>query len=94
MEYVSADAVKRYKPDPKTYEHLIETQRADTGDLAPSEVYLVSANPFDIVGAQAAGMGTVWVDREKKGWSDGLGKPKHIVPNLEEILEILRKEGG
>lgn len=54
----------------------------------------MSANPFDIVGAQAAGMGTVWVDRENKGWSDGLGKPKHIVPNLEGILDILRKERG
>lgn len=92
MEYISVDAVKRFKPDRKTYEHVVQIQKAHIPNLDPSEVYVVSANPFDVVGAQKAGLGTIWVDREGNGWCDGLGKPQHIVRSLEGILKILKTQ--
>lgn len=71
----------------------MQTQQVELGPLDPSEAYLISSNPFDIVGAARAGMGTVWVDREGNGWADGLGKPKHVVRSLEEVVGIVRKGG-
>lgn len=36
-------------------------------------MWLVSGNPFDVVGARSVGMQAAWVDRGGKGWVDGLG---------------------
>lgn len=95
MQYVSVDAIRRYKPDPKTYEYFVQTQQMQIGELDPSEVVLVSANPFDVVGAAGAGMGSVWVDREGRGWGDGLGRPGHVVRSLEEVVGVVeRGESG
>lgn len=75
---VDDDALKVYKPDPKTYEYVaVATGRA----FAQESVWLVSSNPFDIVGARKAGMRTAWVDRGEKGWTDGLGNCLDVVKN-------------
>lgn len=39
----------------------------------PEDVVLVSSNPFDICGAGAVGMKTLWIDRGEGGWIDQLG---------------------
>jgi 2-haloacid dehalogenase len=85
-KYVSVEDTQRYKPDPETYKYLLG-KLGRWGD--PKSVFLVSANPFDIVGASNAGLETVWVDREGAGWRDGLGKPQHVVRSLEEALEVV-----
>ena len=56
--FVSVDEVKAYKPSPKVYRHVAQRLGRPIG-----EVRLVSSNPFDDVGADAAGMRVVWVDR-------------------------------
>lgn len=65
------------------------------------EMWLVSGNPFDVVGARAVGMQAIWVDRSGGGWTDQLvqgeiGGPTAIVKSLEEVVEIVKKhaEGG
>ena len=65
------------------------------------EMWLVSGNPFDVVGARAVGMRAVWVDRGGKGWADGLvgGEewgPTAVVGGLGEVVEVVRRvaEGG
>ena len=35
-----------------------------TGPDEMGEIWLVTSNPFDVVGARAAGMKAAWVDRE------------------------------
>jgi 2-haloacid dehalogenase len=37
------------------------------------KIWLVSGNPFDVVGARSVGMRAAWVDRGGRGWCDGLG---------------------
>jgi 2-haloacid dehalogenase len=61
----------------------------------PARVWLVTSNPFDVVGAVAAGIKSIWVDRGL-GWVDGLGEVLDIKPSLvvkgvdEAIREIVR----
>lgn len=69
---ISVDAVGKYKPTRDVYEYL---QREAAGDdwKAQAAVWLISANPFDVVGARAAGLRAAWVDRAGTGWVDKLG---------------------
>jgi hypothetical protein len=55
---VSLEDVKCYKPSPIAYAHFLET----TG-TAPADAWLVSGNPFDVLGAVSAGICGAWVKR-------------------------------
>lgn len=82
--FVSVDEVRTYKPSPKTYRHAARRLGQPVG-----EVRLVSSNPFDAVGAQAAGMRAAWVDRSG-GLFDTLGSPPEIVVGtLTELANAL-----
>ena len=81
---VSVDEVKAYKPSPKTYRHVARRLGLPIG-----EIRLVSSNPFDVIGAAAAGMRAAWVDRSG-GPFDTLGSPPEIVVgSLTELAEAL-----
>src|SRR5215469_12685835 len=56
--FVSVDEVKVFKPSPLVYRHVAKSLRRSI-----DEVRLVSSNPFDVIGAEAAGMQTAWVNR-------------------------------
>jgi len=82
--FISVDEVKTYKPSPKTYRHAARRLGRPIG-----EVRLVSSNPFDDIGAQAAGMRAAWVDRSG-GLFDTLGSPPEIVVGtLTELADAL-----
>jgi 2-haloacid dehalogenase len=82
--FVSVDEVGEYKPSPKVYRHAAERigRRIE-------EVRLVSSNPFDVIGAEAAGMRAAWIDRSG-GIFDTLGpRPEVVVSTLVELSEAL-----
>ena len=82
--FVSVDEVGEYKPSPKVYHHVAERLGRPVG-----EVRLVSSNPFDVIGAQAAGMQAAWIDRSG-GVFDTLGpRPEMVVGTLVELAEAL-----
>ena len=91
---VTVDGVKVFKPDKRTYSHLLqEVGKQD----ASGEVWLITANPFDVVGASAAGLQTAWIDRAGKGWVDRLGdvigdiQPTLVVSGVDKAVgEILK----
>jgi len=89
--FISVHDVGRFKPAPETYRYLLRRLGVEEADA--ERVVMVSSNPFDVVGAAAVGLRTIWVDREGKGWGDGLGRPKHVVRSLEEVVEIV-DDGG
>lgn len=69
---VSVEEAGVFKPDPRAYAHLVR-EVGKEADLA-HQVWVVSANPFDALGAVAAGLRSCWVDRSGgTGWIDGLG---------------------
>lgn len=85
--YVSVDEIKAYKPSPKVYQHVAERIGRPMG-----EVRLISSNPFDDIGAEAAGMRAAWVDRSG-GLFDSLGSPPEIVVStLTELADVLEAQ--
>jgi 2-haloacid dehalogenase len=53
-------------------------------------VRLVSANPFDVIGAEAAGMRAAWIDRSGSGLFDTLAeRPRMVVRTLVELAAEL-----
>ena len=96
---VTVEEVKCFKPDPRVYYHLAEKMGKGRSKQAMSEMWLVSGNPFDVVGARAMGMQAAWVDRGEAGWTDGLmqdetGKPTAVVKGLGEVVDTVKKYNG
>ena len=94
-DVVTVEEVRAFKPAPSVYWHLLTKvgkSREQAGD-----VWLVSGNAFDIVGARSLGLKGCWVDREGKGWTDACvdGKePDLIVKGLHEVVEKIRRVQG
>lgn len=85
QDVISVDDLKTFKPDPEVYRYL--TRRLGT---EPSETWLVSSNPFDVIGGKAVGLKTVWIQRNPETQFDPWGiEPDLVVPNLEALAEKL-----
>ena len=81
VDVVSVDEIQTFKPDPAVYTHFLERAAVD-GDHA----WLVSGNPFDVIGAQSAGMHGIWVRRSPTQVFDPWGiEPTLTVSSLAEI---------
>ncbi|TRX90581.1 hypothetical protein FHL15_008554 [Xylaria flabelliformis] len=88
---VTVDSLKCFKPDPRTYAHLVE--QADKKGQA-ADVWVVSANPFDIAGAKAAGLQAAFIDRTGKGWIDRLDetqKPSLATDSVDKAVQSILK---
>ncbi|EXJ85723.1 haloacid dehalogenase, type II [Capronia coronata CBS 617.96] len=88
-DMITVDAVEVFKPAPEVYKYL--AQRVDKVGQE-SSLWLVTANPFDVTGARAAGIQAAWVDRAGTGWQDKLGEgPTVVVRSLEEVADAVEK---
>ncbi len=81
IDLVSAEEISTFKPNPGVYSHFL--RRADaTG----SDAWLVSSNPFDVIGAVSAGMKAAWVKRSPEALFDPWEiEPTITVENLAEL---------
>jgi 2-haloacid dehalogenase len=78
---VSVDDLKSFKPDPAVYSHFLRESGAKGSDA-----WLISSNPFDVIGAISAGMRAAWVRRSKSVIFDPWGiEPTITVENLGEL---------
>ncbi len=83
---VSVHDVKSFKPDPAVYEHFI----AQAGG-SPDDTWLVSGNPFDIIGAHMSGWHTAWIRRNPAMQFDPWGiEPELVVTDTRELSAGLR----
>jgi len=92
---VTVEEVKRYKPDPRVYEHFAEKVGKGKSREEMGSIWLVSGNPFDVVGARAAGLQAAWVGRGGK-WNDKLGDlasggPTIVVDGVDEAVRKIGK---
>ena len=97
QKIVVVEKVKKYKPAPEVYHHLARTVGKSQKQM--DEIWLVSGNPFDVVGARAVGMNAIWVDRAGNGWQDELvqgdaGRPTKIVSSLEMVVPTVMAESS
>lgn len=81
LSIVSVDEVGSFKPDPRVYDLFSERTGAP-----PEKTWLVSSNPFDIIGASACGWQTAWVKRTDKSIFDPWEfSPTTTITNLNEL---------
>lgn len=83
---VSTDEIKSFKPNPGVYSHFLRRAGA-TG----AEVWMVSSNPFDVIGAVSAGLRAAWVKRSPGALFDPWG----IEPTLtiSSLLNLSNQVG-
>jgi 2-haloacid dehalogenase len=78
---VSVDDQQTFKPNPDVYEHMLTTTSASRDDA-----WLVSSNPFDVIGAISHGLRGAWVRRSKSSIFDPWGiDPTLTVTSLREL---------
>lgn len=83
---VSVEEVKTFKPNPEVYAHFL--QRTKSSEL---DSWLISSNPFDIIGAISAGMRSVWVKRSADAVFDPWGiEPTEIVNNITDLYGLFK----
>lgn len=87
VDVVSVDEVQSYKPNPGVYRHFLKRAGA-----TEAGAWLVSSNPFDVIGAISSGMRAAWVKRSP----DALFDPWGIEPTLtvEGLLSLAERIGG
>jgi len=83
LDVVSVDDLRSFKPNPAVYSHFLR-KSGSTGGSA----WLISGNPFDVIGAVSAGMHAAWVKRSPEAIFDPWGiEPTLTVASLAELEE-------
>ena len=85
----AADQVKEYKPAAAPY--LFATRKLR---VKPSGSHLVAAHAWDIAGAAAAGLHTVFVRRPGKAFNPAGTKPDIVVSDLTEFAHHVAARRG
>jgi len=85
--YLTADLWGKNKVHPDIYLKSI----AKLG-LEPDEVVYVCRGQFDIVGAKAAGLKVMWVNRAGEPLEDHGYTPDWVVKDFFEVAEVLKRE--
>lgn len=86
---VTVEEVKQFKPALAVYNHLAETVGLES---QKEDIWLISANPFDINGARNAGLKAIWIDRSLTGWTDRAEpslEPTAVLHSLEDIIQTI-----
>lgn len=81
LDIVSVDSIRSFKPNPAVYSHFLRQSGAIGCDA-----WLVSSNPFDVIGAISAGMRGIWVQRSEDQVFDPWGiEPSIRISSLREL---------
>jgi hypothetical protein len=79
----TVDEVEAYKPHPEPHR-----QAVDGLGLTRQDVTLVAAHAWDVIGAQAANLQAIWIDRLERRWPFPLPEPRRA-GNLEQAAELV-----
>jgi 2-haloacid dehalogenase len=78
---ISTDDIRSFKPNPAVYSHFLRKTES-----SGSNAWLISSNPFDVIGAISAGMKAAWVQRSREAIFDPWGiEPTITVSSLVEL---------
>lgn len=87
IDIVSVDDLSTFKPDPAVYAYFLQRSGAAGGDA-----WLISSNPFDVIGAISSGMRAAWVQRSP----DAVFDPWDVPPTLtvNSLPDLVAGIGG
>jgi 2-haloacid dehalogenase len=84
-DILSVDEVRSFKPNPAVYAYA---RRAAGAWSSP--FWLVSSNPFDVIGARSAGLDAAWVRRSEETIFDPWGiEPSATIRSLTALAEVI-----
>lgn len=87
---ISVDDLKMFKPHPSVYHYLQQRLKQPL-----ERTWLVSSNPWDVIGAKAAGLRAAWVRRAPDAVFDPWGvEPDLIVADLTELAVRFAAQPG
>lgn len=81
---ISTDEVEKCKPHPSTYRFIL-----DRLDAEPEDSWMAASHGWDIYGAAAAGLHTVWMMSRDRRWPFPGLPPGATVSTLEEIPAVI-----
>lgn len=83
---VSVDDIKTFKPNPDVYAYLLSR-----GGCSREDTWLVSSNPFDVIGAKATHLKAVWIRRNAEAVFDPWEfEPDIVVSDLAGLATALK----
>ena len=83
---VTADDVRSFKPNPAVYSFARRVTRAWS-----SPFWLISSNPWDVIGARSAGLSSAWVQRSEEKIYDPWGvEPNVTVRSMIDLPAALQ----
>jgi 2-haloacid dehalogenase len=81
--------VGRWKPAPDPYRFVL-----DRRGVVPAAAAMVAAHPWDLLGAEAAGLVTAWLDRDATtGYPEAFGHPTFRAATLDGLAHQLVERG-
>ena len=80
----SIEEVKIYKPSSKVYDLPVVKYK-----IKPEEVTFLSANTWDVSGGGNYGYNAVWVNRNNAVFDYLDYKPKNVINNLTQLLDLI-----
>ena len=84
LDVVSADDICSFKPNPAVYEHFLNESQA-----AANDAWLISSNPFDVLGAMNTDMNAAWVQRSPAAVFDPWDvEPTMTITSLSELQRL------
>lgn len=87
LDIVSVDEIKSYKPNPDVYSHFLTRAEA-----LRENAWLISSNPFDVIGAVSYGMRAAWIKRSAEALFDPWGiEPTLTLNGLSNLAEQINQ---
>jgi len=85
-DIISVDDLQTFKPNPKVYDYLVSKTGSD-----PANCWVISSNPFDVIGSKSAGLNTAWIKRDPVNIFDPWEyKPDITAKDLIEFATYLK----
>ena len=82
---ISVESLQTFKPNPDVYQYFL-----DKTNSQPGNSWLVSSNPFDVIGAVSAGMKAAWLQRNAEALFDSWEfTPTATLKHLSQLPELL-----
>ena len=83
---ISVDSLQTFKPDPEVYRYFLQASGAEA-----DKAWLISSNPFDVIGAVSAGMKAAWLRRSADAVFDPWDvEPTITIEHLTNLSDLIR----